>query len=99
MNRFWISLGMTAYTLSILFFALKPIVKKLLSLKIVIFIFTLSIPESEKYRSQEVALNKIEKGHLRDYGTAFYSVLALMVRGRRFLKIMLFFEVFDLSLT
>jgi hypothetical protein len=37
------SLGMTSYTLAILFFALKPIVKKLLSIEIVIFyIFALS---------------------------------------------------------
>jgi hypothetical protein len=31
------SLAMTSYTLAILFFALKPIVKKLLSIEIVIF--------------------------------------------------------------
>jgi hypothetical protein len=31
------SLGMTSYTLAILFFALKPIVNKLLSIEIVIF--------------------------------------------------------------
>jgi hypothetical protein len=37
------SLGMTSYTLAILFFALKTIVKKLLSIEIVIFhTFTLS---------------------------------------------------------
>jgi hypothetical protein len=37
------SLGMTSYTLSILFFALKLKVKKLLSIEIVIFIFALSV--------------------------------------------------------
>jgi hypothetical protein len=31
---------------------------------------------SEKYRSQEVALNKLEKGLLRDYETVFCSSLA-----------------------
>jgi hypothetical protein len=36
MTGFLISLGMTSYTLSILFFALKPIVNKLLSIKTVI---------------------------------------------------------------
>jgi hypothetical protein len=37
MNGFLNSLGMISYTLSILFFALKAIVKKLLSIEIVIF--------------------------------------------------------------
>jgi hypothetical protein len=47
---------MTSYTLAILFFALKPIVKKLFSNEIVIFNnFTLSGALSEKYQSQEVA--------------------------------------------
>jgi hypothetical protein len=32
-----------------------------------------------KYRSQEVASNKLEKGPLRDYETAFCSLLALTV--------------------
>jgi hypothetical protein len=36
--------------------------------------FALSEAYSEKYRSQEVALNKLEKGHLRDYETAFCSL-------------------------
>jgi hypothetical protein len=37
------SLSMTFYTLAILFFALKPIVKKIISIEIVIFhTFTLS---------------------------------------------------------
>jgi hypothetical protein len=35
----------------------------------------------EKFRSQEIALTKPEKGLLRDYETAFCSVLALMVLG------------------
>jgi hypothetical protein len=37
----------------------------------------------EKYRSQEVASNKLEKGPLRDYETAFCSVLALMVLEKK----------------
>jgi hypothetical protein len=37
----------------------------------------------EKYHSQEVALNKHEKGLLRDYETAFCSVLALMILGKK----------------
>jgi hypothetical protein len=53
---------MISYTLSIIIFALKPIVKKLLSIEIVIFhIFALSEVLSEKYQSQEVAMNKLEK--------------------------------------
>jgi hypothetical protein len=42
----------------------------------------------EKYRSQEVALNKIEKEPLRGYKTAFCSPLALKVLDKKiFLKI------------
>jgi predicted membrane channel-forming protein YqfA (hemolysin III family) len=42
MTGFLIFLGITSYILSILFFALKPIRKKLLNIKIVIFhIYTL----------------------------------------------------------
>jgi hypothetical protein len=37
MGTFPDSFGMTSYTLAILYFALKPIVKKLLSIEIVIF--------------------------------------------------------------
>jgi hypothetical protein len=33
---------------------------------------------SQKYWSQEVASNKLEKGPLRDYETAFSSLLVLM---------------------
>jgi hypothetical protein len=78
---------MISYTLSILFFALKPIVKKLLSIEIVIFhTFALSVAYSEKYQSQEVASNKLEKGPPRDYETAFCSVLALMVLEKKIFK-------------
>jgi hypothetical protein len=56
--------------LSILFFALKPIVKKLLSIEIVIFhTFAISEAYSEKNLSKEIASNKLEKGPLRDYET------------------------------
>jgi hypothetical protein len=71
---------MTSYTLAIQFFALKPIVKKLLSIEIVIFhTFALSEGKSEKYQSQEVALNKLEKGPLIHLKTVFCSPVALMV--------------------
>jgi hypothetical protein len=40
----------------------------------------------EKYQSQEVASNKLEKGPLRDYETAFCSVLALMVLEKKIFK-------------
>jgi hypothetical protein len=51
-------------------FALKPIVKKLLSIEILIFLtFALSEAYSEKNRPKEVASNKLEKGPLRDYET------------------------------
>ena len=75
---------MISYTLSILFFVLKPIVKKLSSIQIVIFhTFALSEAQSEKYRSQEVASNKLEKGPLRDYETGFRSPLALTVLEKK----------------
>jgi hypothetical protein len=47
----------------------------------------------EKYRSQEVASNKLEKGPLGDYETAFCLLLALMVLIKKFL-IKLFLAVF-----
>jgi hypothetical protein len=40
----------------------------------------------EKYRSQEVASNKLEKGPLRDYETGFCSPLALMVLVKKIFK-------------
>jgi hypothetical protein len=36
-------------------------------------------PYRKKYRSQEVASNKLEKGLIRDYEKAFCLLLALMV--------------------
>jgi hypothetical protein len=76
---------MTSYTLAILFFVLKPRVKKLLSIEIVIFhTFVLSEAKSEKYRSQEVALNKLEKKPLIDFKTAFCSPVALSVLEKIF---------------
>jgi hypothetical protein len=52
---------MTSDTLEILFLALKPIVKKLFSIEIVIFhTFTLSEALWAKYRSQEVTPNKLD---------------------------------------
>jgi hypothetical protein len=68
-------------------FALKPIVKKFLRIEIVIFhTFALPVAKSEKYQSQEVASNKLEKGPLRDYETAFCLLLALMVLGKKIFK-------------
>ena len=78
---------MTSYTLAILFFALKPLVKKLLSIEIVIFhTFALSEAQSEKYRSQEVASNKLEKGPLRDYKIVFNSPVAFAVLEKKIFK-------------
>jgi hypothetical protein len=37
-----------------------------------------------KYRSQEVSVNKPEKGLLRDYETGFCLVLAIMVLEKIF---------------
>jgi hypothetical protein len=55
-------------------FAQKPIAKKLLSIEIMIFhTLALSVAKSEKYRSQEVALNKLEKGPLRDYDCFLFT--------------------------
>jgi hypothetical protein len=60
---------MTFYTLAILCFALKQIVKKLLSIEIVIFhTFALSQALSEKIsvsRSQEIVSKNLEKGTLK----------------------------------
>jgi hypothetical protein len=66
------------------FIALKLIVKKLLSIEIVIFHICTCKPYLEKYRSQEIAWNKLEKGLLFVY---FWHLLF----WRRFLKIKLFF--------
>jgi hypothetical protein len=71
---------MTFYTQAIIFFALKPIVKKLFSIEIVIFnTFALSEAYLEKYWSKQVASSKLEKGPHRDYATAFCSPLAFTV--------------------
>jgi hypothetical protein len=71
----------------ILFFALKPMVKKLLSIEFVIFhTFALSVASSKKYRSQEVALNKLEKGLFRDFETGFCSLLATMFLEMKIFK-------------
>jgi hypothetical protein len=48
----------------------------------------------EKYRSQEVASNKLEKGPLRDYETDVCSPVALMVLEK---KILFFFSNFFCS--
>jgi hypothetical protein len=45
----------------------------------------------EKYQSQEVATNKLEKGPLIDFKTVSCSPVALTVLGRRYLKIELVF--------
>jgi hypothetical protein len=42
--------------------------------------------QSEKYLSQEVALNKLEKGPLRDFETSFCSPLALTVLEKKIFK-------------
>jgi hypothetical protein len=58
--------------------------------------------QSEKYRSQEVALNKLEKGPLRDYETGFCSPLALTVLEKKnFKDLTMFFGIwpkFDLEM-
>jgi hypothetical protein len=53
----------------------------------------------EKYRSQEVASNKLEKRPLRDYETGFGSLLALTVLEKKIFKDELCFGVFGLSVT
>jgi hypothetical protein len=49
---------------------------------------------SKKYRSQEVASNKLEKRPLRDYKTGFCSPVALMVLEKIF-KDFAFFPSFS----
>jgi DNA-binding MltR family transcriptional regulator len=78
MKGFFNSLGMISYTLLILFFAPKPIVKKLFSIKM----------------SQAVASNKLERGPLRDYETGFCSLLALTVLEKKIFKDLAMFFVF-----
>jgi hypothetical protein len=76
---------MISYTLLILFFTQKSIVKKLLSIEIMIFhSFALSEAKLEKYQSQEVASNKLEKGPSIDNESAFCSLLVLMVLEKIF---------------
>jgi hypothetical protein len=73
MKTFFNSLGMISSPLVIIFFALKPIVKKLLGIEIVIFLIcSHSKALMEKHHSQEVASNKLEKGPLRDYKTVCF---------------------------
>jgi hypothetical protein len=85
---------MSSYTLAILFFALKPIVKKLLSIEIVLFhTFALSESLSKKYRPQELASNKLEKGPLMDYETGFCSPVALNVLEKKIFKDFAFFSL------
>jgi hypothetical protein len=75
------------YTLSKLFFALKSIVKKLLTIELVIFhTFALSDAYSKKYLSQEVASNKLEKGPLIDFKTAFCLLLSLTALEKKIFK-------------
>jgi hypothetical protein len=71
-------------TKSTLLFALKPLVKKLLIIEIVIFRhFAHSVRSIiRKYRTQEVVRNKLEK----DYETALCSLLALMVLEKTIVK-------------
>jgi hypothetical protein len=53
----------------------------------------------EKYWSQKVASNKLEKGLLRDYETAFSSVLALKVLRKKIFKDRpIFLPKFDLKM-
>jgi hypothetical protein len=94
------SLGMTSYTLAILFFALKPILKKLLSIKIVIF-HTSGIWEvlSEKYLSREVASNKLDKGPHWNNETVFSSLMPLRFWRRIFFNNLLVLEDVGLSMT
>jgi hypothetical protein len=76
-------LGMISYTLSILFFASKPIVKKLLSIEIVIFIPL----HSRKHNWKNISHRKLPRTNsLIDYETAFCSVLAVMVLEKKNFK-------------
>jgi hypothetical protein len=95
MNGFLNSLGMISYSLSILFFALKPIVKKLFS----IICQRFSESQSEKYWSQEFASNKLETVPLRDYETGFCSNLALTVLEKKIFTDLAMFSVFGLRVT
>jgi hypothetical protein len=48
----------------------------------------------EKYRSQEIASNKLEKGPLRDYETGFCSSVAIMVLEKIFRDLAYFHFLF-----
>jgi hypothetical protein len=54
---------------------------------------------SEKHRSQDVASNKLEKGPLRDYDTAFCLPLALIVWNKKVFKEFAVLQVLGLSMT
>jgi hypothetical protein len=65
---------------------------------VIFYTFALSEELSEKYGSQEVASNKLEKGPFRDYETAFCSLLALTVLERKISKKIKLFLSFSLFL-
>jgi hypothetical protein len=72
-------------TLAILFFALKPKVKKLLSIEIEIFIPSHFLKHNrKKYWSQEFSSNNLEKGSHKHYKTDFCSSLALTLLEKKF---------------
>jgi hypothetical protein len=78
---------MTAYTLSILFFALKLIVNKLMSIEIVIFIFALSVPQSEISDHRKLPRTNMRKDLLEIMKLLFVQFWHLRFWRRRFLKI------------
>jgi hypothetical protein len=85
--------------LSILFFALKPIVKKLFNIKMAI--------DSQNRKRKSIGHRKLprrnlRKGILRDYETGFCSPLALTVLEKIFEDLAMFFGFrpkFDLEIS
>jgi hypothetical protein len=77
----------TSFTQAIVFFALKPIVKKLLIIEIVIFhTFALSMHNRQNIGHRMLPQTNLRKDLLRDYEAAFYSPMARTVLEKRIFK-------------
>jgi hypothetical protein len=93
-------LGRTSYTMAILFFALKPKVKKLFSIEIVIFnTFALSEAYSEKYRSQEFLSRTNLRKDLIEIIKLLLFTSGIYGSEEDFFKNSVFLQVFGLCMT
>jgi hypothetical protein len=91
-GQIWMHFWIPCVYLSILFLALQLVGIKLLSFEIVIFHTFESL--SDKYRSQEVASNKLEKAPYRDCDIGFSHVWHIIRVLEKIFKDLAFFQSF-----